>query len=142
MDIVQFHKEQEKFKIQREKMYKVKISNLEFRQYTELVGILNKTNIDLSQNIIYQQNKNASLVSQIKTMQKNLHELNIQYKALLNSEDQENIRKILEIKRTAIRTKLEDILDKKFPEIKQYGREDIPQNDQNEYYNKQYYLNK
>ena len=87
MDIVQFHKEQEKFKIQREKMYKVKISNLEFRQYTELVGILNKTNIDLSQNIIYQQNKNASLVSQIKTMQKNLHELNIQYKALLNSED-------------------------------------------------------
>lgn len=135
MDIVQFHKEQEKFKIQREKMYKVKIANLEFKQYTELVGILNKTNIDLSQNIIYQQNKNASLVSQIKTMQKNLHELNIQYKALLNSEDQENIRQILEIKRTAIRTKLEDILDKKFPEIKQYGREDIPQNEQNEYYN-------
>lgn len=138
MDIVQFHKEQEKFKAQREKMHKVKIANLEFKQYTELVGILNKSNIDLSQNIIYQQNKNASLVSQIKTMQKNLHELNIQYKALINSEDQENIRQILEIKKTAIRTKLKDILDKKFPEIKQYGRENIPQNAQNEYYNMTY----
>ena len=52
MDIAQFHKEQEKFKIQREKMYKEKIANLEFKQYTELVGILNKSNSELSQNII------------------------------------------------------------------------------------------
>ena len=57
MDIAQFHKEQEKFKIQREKMYKEKIANLEFKQYTELVGILNKSNSELSQNIIYQKNK-------------------------------------------------------------------------------------
>ncbi len=135
MDIAQFHKEQEKFKIQREKMYKEKIANLEFKQYTELVGILNKSNSELSQNIIYQKNKNASLLSQIFTMEKNLKEINIQYKALVNSDDPESQRQILEIKRGAIKTKIEDILERKFPEIKQYGVEDLPKNEQNEYYN-------
>ena len=135
MDIAQFHKEQEKFKIQREKMYKEKIANLEFKQYTELVGILNKSNSELSQNIIYQKNKNASLLSQIFTIEKNLKEINIQYKALVNSDDPESQRQILEIKRGAIKTKIEDILERKFPEIKQYGVEDLPKNEQNEYYN-------
>ena len=135
MDIAQFHKEQEKFKIQREKMYKEKIANLEFKQYTELVGILNKSNSELSQNIIYQKNKNASLISQIFTMEKNLKEINIQYKALVNSDDPESQRQILEIKRGAIKTKIEDILERKFPELKQYGVDDLPKNEQNEYYN-------
>ena len=44
-------------------------------------------------------------------MEKNLKEINILYKALVNSDDPESQRQILEIKRGAIKTKIEDILE-------------------------------